>query len=180
MVNIFLKYCPLFRKYFFNSSAKWISKRVINRTYHQWNDSKHICPLIAISGLIGIDEYKKFNWFVPTVSAAKPTREPTFEKGNREKFNFIANVVNHVAPAVVFIEIIDLRMKDYVTRFVNRKRIFTYTVCLKILYRQPITASNGSGFIVESDGLILTNAHVVINKPHTEVHVKLQGNVIIK
>lgn len=87
------------------------------RTYHyQWNNQKYILPLIAITGFIGCEEYKKLTFYLPTVSAARPS----FEKGNREKFNFIANVVNHVAPAVVYIEIKDLRMKDYVTRFVER------------------------------------------------------------
>lgn len=37
-------------------------------------------------------------------------------------------------------------------------------------------ASNGSGFIIDQNGLILTNPHV-INKPHTTVSAKLQGRV---
>lgn len=104
----------LFRKYFFNRNPQWILKS--NRTYnHEWNNRNYVFPIITITGLICCAEYKKHFWCLPTVSAARPT----FQKGNREKFNFIANVVSHVSPAVVYIEIKDLRMKDYVTRFVT-------------------------------------------------------------
>ncbi|XP_017076730.2 serine protease HTRA2, mitochondrial [Drosophila eugracilis] len=83
----------------------------------------------------------------PTIGASKMT-------GRRRDFNFIADVVAGCADSVVYIEIKDTRHFDYFSG-------------------QPITASNGSGFIIEQNGLILTNAHVVINKPHTMVQVRL-------
>lgn len=117
-------------------------------------EAKLVIGLVA-AGLLGgiVWQWKtKIRSFsiVPVCNAAV-----AIQKGNRDKFNFIADVVSVSAPAVVYIEVKDTRRYDYITK-------------------APLTASNGSGFIVESDGLILTNAHVVINKPHTFVQVKLQ------
>lgn len=88
-----------------------------------------------------------------SVKAAVPTASQVLS--NRQKFNFFADIVETAAPAVVYIEIKDNRHRDYFSG-------------------EPVTASNGSGFIVDPNGLILTNAHVVINKPHTFVSVRLQ------
>ncbi|XP_029034662.1 serine protease HTRA2, mitochondrial [Osmia bicornis bicornis] len=73
---------------------------------------------------------------------------------NRNKYNFIADVVEISAPSVVHIEIQNSKTFDIPTG-------------------KPFKISNGSGFIVKSDGLILTNAHVVTNKPNTTVKVRL-------
>ncbi|XP_057716203.1 serine protease HTRA2, mitochondrial-like isoform X1 [Corythoichthys intestinalis] len=67
----------------------------------------------------------------------------------RYKYNFIADVVEKSTPAVVYIEILGRHP------FSGRE----------------VAVSNGSGFIISSDGLIVTNAHVVANK--RGVRVKL-------
>ncbi len=74
------------------------------------------------------------------------------KKSRREQFNFIADVVREVGDALVYIEIKDKGRVD-------------------IFSGLPATTSNGSGFIVKEDGLILTNAHVIINKPNASVQV---------
>lgn len=145
----------------------------IRWTSHKQNDSPSQSPLFSsdrswsdsssfkwsggfsLGVLIGYWGYRQWNESElqhSVVHAAKPTADTT---SNRSRFNFFADVVEQCAPAVVYIEIIDLRRYDYYSG-------------------QPLTASNGSGFIIDPSGLILTNAHVVINKPYTAVVVKLQ------
>ncbi|XP_039971188.1 serine protease HTRA2, mitochondrial [Bactrocera tryoni] len=107
-------------------------------------------PIAAVSALSAYLVYNQKDYIIPHVSAF--TSPPL--SGRRKQYNFLADVVNACAPSVVYIEIKDMRQFDYYTG-------------------KPVTASNGSGFIIDSNGLILTNAHVVINKPHTMVQVRL-------
>ena len=67
-----------------------------------------------------------------------------------KKFNFIADVVEHVAPAVVHIEV-DLEVQPY----------FEY-------FNSQFSTTNGSGFIINETGLVLTNAHVVRNRTNVK------------
>lgn len=82
---------------------------------------------------------------LPTVQCATPFKPDS----PRYKYNFIADVVEKSTPAVVYIEIVGRHP------FSGRE----------------VPISNGSGFIISSDGLIVTNAHVVANK--RGVRVKL-------
>lgn len=108
--------------------------------------------IIAIaSTFIGYNFLKNRNIF-PTVQASSD---------RRGQYNFIADVVETCSEAVVYIEIKDARRVDFFTG-------------------KPMTISNGSGFIIKSDGLIVTNAHVVTNKPQAKVEVRLSNGVIYK
>ncbi|XP_034413930.1 serine protease HTRA1B-like [Cyclopterus lumpus] len=70
--------------------------------------------------------------------------------GLRFKYNFIADVVEQIAPAVVHIEL-------------YRRMIFS---------KREVAVASGSGFVVSEDGLIVTNAHVVANKHRVKVELK--------
>ncbi|XP_067896005.1 serine protease HTRA3-like [Heterodontus francisci] len=79
----------------------------------------------------------------PIVQAHKGACEAGHSHPNspRYKFNFIADVVEKIAPAVVHIEL-----------FLRHP-----------LLRRNIPLSSGSGFIISDSGLIVTNAHVVVS-----------------
>uniref|UniRef100_A0A8D1BRA1 HtrA serine peptidase 2 n=2 Tax=Sus scrofa TaxID=9823 RepID=A0A8D1BRA1_PIG len=82
----------------------------------------------------------------PAVLAAVLSSPPT---SPRSQYNFIADVVEKTAPAVVYIEILGRHP------FSGRE----------------VPISNGSGFVVASDGLIVTNAHVVADRRRVRVRL---------
>ncbi|XP_041258674.1 serine protease HTRA2, mitochondrial isoform X2 [Onychostruthus taczanowskii] len=84
---------------------------------------------------------------VPAPPPAPPPASPPASP--RAAFNFIADVVEKTAPALVYVEIVGRHP------FLGRE----------------VPISNGSGFVVSPDGLIVTNAHVVANR--RRVRVKL-------
>ncbi|XP_054978262.1 serine protease HTRA2, mitochondrial isoform X2 [Sorex araneus] len=86
---------------------------------------------------------------LPAVRAAVPAPPPRSPRSPRSQYNFIADVVEKTAPAVVYIEILGRHP------FSGRE----------------IPISNGSGFVVAADGLIVTNAHVVADRRRVRVRL---------
>ncbi|CAL1590749.1 unnamed protein product [Knipowitschia caucasica] len=86
----------------------------------------------------------------PCVSATGPTHVAS----PRYKFNFIADVVEKIAPAVVHIEL-----------FLKHP-----------LFGRTIPLASGSGFVMSENGLIVTNAHVVSSAAQVsgQQHLKVQ------
>ncbi|XP_070612811.1 serine protease HTRA2, mitochondrial [Erythrolamprus reginae] len=80
------------------------------------------------------------------LSAAVPEPPP---RSPRTTYNFIADVVEQTAPALVYIEILGRHP------FSGRE----------------VPISNGSGFVVAADGLVVTNAHVVANRRRVRVRL---------
>lgn len=116
--------------------------------------------LAFTSGYLTYKIFKDNITIMPNVFAASMFSGHSLA-GRRSQFNFIADVVQTSAPAVVYIEIKDSRRVDFFTG-------------------RPITISNGSGFVIEKNGLILTNAHVVTNKPNAKVEVRLMDGAVFQ
>ncbi|TKS78079.1 Serine protease HTRA1 [Collichthys lucidus] len=78
----------------------------------------------------------------------------------RYKFNFIADVVDKIVPAVVHLELF-------------QRLPFS---------SEELSVSSGSGFVVSEDGWIITNAHVLTNKQRIKVGLKsgLQYDATVK
>ncbi|CAF1468308.1 unnamed protein product [Rotaria magnacalcarata] len=118
--------------------------------------------IFAASSLSFYEIYKRYRLyaasnnetiaFTPKGPLLVDAQKPFVEKIPYSKqYNFIADVVEHVAPAVVHIEV-DLEPMPYFGH-----------------YSSSIGTTNGSGFIINETGLLLTNAHVVRNRKNVKI-----------
>ena len=73
----------------------------------------------------------------------------------RKEYNFFAEVVEEVTPAVVNIQTL---MSQHVPGLGG--------------YRMMFGQAQGTGFVVDKDGLVITNAHVVGYKEDSRVKVR--------
>lgn len=141
---------------FYNLDQK--ESKIKDKSGTSWRGLK--CTLGLTASLLFYSFLKRDSIF-PEVHTAISFNANTQKnlQGRRKQYSFIADVVEASGPAVVYIEIKDTRRLDFFTG-------------------RPSTVSNGSGFIIKEDGLILTNAHVVTGRPHAKVEVRLQDGTI--
>ncbi|UJR28602.1 hypothetical protein I4U23_009835 [Adineta vaga] len=126
------------------------------------NSSVPFAFLFAASSLSLYEIHKRYRLYALSIDETIPStpkgplivdaQKPLVEKVPYSKqYNFIADVVEHVAPAVVHIEV-DLDPIPYFGHF-----------------NSSYGTTNGSGFIINETGLLLTNAHVVRNKKNVKI-----------
>ncbi|KAB5579283.1 hypothetical protein PHYPO_G00193330 [Pangasianodon hypophthalmus] len=114
------------------------------------NTYANVCQLKAASrkalqqGLPGLSSVHK--------GPCESGRGPTHPNSPRYKFNFIADVVEKIAPAVVHVEL-----------FLSHP-----------LFGRTVPLSSGSGFVISETGLIVTNAHVVSTTTSVSGHQQLK------
>ncbi|CAD7086979.1 unnamed protein product [Hermetia illucens] len=106
-----------------------------------------VCGVLAAGGYVAayMGLIKKLN--VPPFVAAMHTRR-------RYRFNFISDVSEVASPAIVYLELRDTKRFNQITG-------------------QHVPISAGSGFLVKSDGLIVTNAHVILQKMSPKSNIKI-------
>lgn len=147
------------------SSKTYDHKSHQSENYSEWLKKSLVISLGLCAGIVSYfnnylsSAFPKVQAATISASTSTSTANASTPASRRAQFNFLADVVEIAAKSLVFIEIQDIRRMDYFSG-------------------KPAAVSNGSGFIVDSDGLILTNAHVVVNKPRTVVSVKLNDGRI--
>jgi len=120
------------------------------------NSSKAV--YLSFFGFLGISSAlfywsKKKKWWPSLNLPVSKAVSESDDVPRSKKFNFLAEAVEKAIPAVVYIE--------------NQQMVQT-------LYdRKPkrVPVSNGSGFIVDDRGYVLTNAHVIANASHISVRL---------
>lgn len=122
----------------------------VKKCQHVIQSNKIVSPLEFATGLGVLYLMVNNSSFFTVVHAADDENNPNL----REQFNFIDKIAKKCASAVVYIEIKDTRKMDPSTG-------------------DSLVTSNGSGFIIAENGWILTNAHVVINKPQAAIMVMM-------
>jgi len=151
-----LKYANSFLLLTFGlGAALWIHKRAMKNS---WFSQVSAAKPISTGGNSSSDD-KSSSWKGESRLGSSAKSGNILDNdgnkiSNRMKYNFLADVVESVTKAVVSIEVKDHSMIDW----------FSGT---------PQTASNGSGFIINDNGLILTNAHVVAGCQRSAIIVSL-------